>query len=139
MFNCELSLARTTLRWAVPLQKVSMYQEGIHGTPVPCMPCVEPSLEPSAFVFSITIPTTMEFFKSIRIDSMFYCSVLRLYKMCNRLTLPTEVPGGDLCLLGDSFTEVKARRLRPVLGWVTTRGKPYALNLCPSVGVDHNL
>ena len=29
--------------------------------------------------------------------------------------------GGDHCLLSDSFTEVKAHRPQPVLGWVTTR------------------
>ena len=41
-----------------------------------------------------------------------------------RLTVPscsTNHLGGDLCLLGDSFSEVKARRPRPVLGWVSIR------------------
>jgi len=32
-----------------------------------------------------------------------------------------QVRGGDHCLLGDSVTEVKQRRARLVLGWVTAR------------------
>jgi len=32
-----------------------------------------------------------------------------------------EVRGDDQCLLGDSVTEVKYRRARLVLGWVTTK------------------
>ena len=32
VFNCELSLTRTTLRWAVSLQKVSMCQEGVSNS-----------------------------------------------------------------------------------------------------------
>ena len=39
----------------------------IHGTST--------SLEPLVFVFSLTLPTTTEFFKSIQLDSMLYCSV----------------------------------------------------------------
>jgi len=31
-----------------------------------------------------------------------------------------EVCGGDQCMLGDSITEVKYRRARLVLEWVTT-------------------
>jgi len=38
------------------------------------------------------------------------------------------------------FTEVKARRRRLVLGWVTMhQGRPGAVNLGPFVGVDLNL
>jgi len=33
----------------------------------------------------------------------------------------SEVHDGDQCLLGDSVTEVKYRRARLVLGWVTAR------------------
>jgi len=32
-----------------------------------------------------------------------------------------EVRSGDQCLLGDAITEVKQRRARLLLGWVTAR------------------
>jgi len=45
----------------------------------------------------------------------------------------------DQCLLSGTFTEVKSRRPRLVLGWVTTRENRGAVNLGPFVGVDLNL
>ena len=52
-----------------------------------------------------------------------------------------NVRGGGQCSLGDSFTVVKLRLPRLVLGWVTTRREHWALYviLCPFVGVDLNL
>ena len=63
-------------------------------------------LNKSVFVFSITLPTTMEFFKSIRIDSMLYCSVLCLCKMCNRLTLPTEIVRCSSLTIGHQYQQI---------------------------------
>ena len=67
----------------------------IHGTST--------SLEPSVFVFSMTLHTTMEFFKSIRLGSMLYCSVLCLCKMCNRLTLPAEIVHCSSLTIGHQY------------------------------------
>jgi hypothetical protein len=46
------------------------------------------------------------------------------------------VSGGDQSKLGGSFTEVKQRRSRLVLGWVTIRKRPGAAYMCKSVDVD---
>ena len=56
----------------------------IHSTSTSPRPLV------SIFVFSLTFPTTTELFKSMQLDSMFYCSLLCLCNMCNTSTHPAE-------------------------------------------------
>ena len=60
-------------------------------------------------------------------------------KKTNTLISSDRFHGDGRCLLSDSFTDVKVRRTRLVIGWVTARGRLHAVNLVPFVGGDLKL